>query len=103
MRKLLRIDLAAKKLEAFCREHHIRKLAFFGSVLREDFNDSSDVDVLVEFEPEHVPGLIRLSGMELELSALLGGRRVDLNTTLTLSPYFREEVLREAWVQYVAA
>ena len=99
----LRVPIPAKRIEAFCRRHHIRKLAFFGSVLREDFDARSDIDVLVEFDPDHVPGLIRLSGMELELSELLGGRKVDLNTAKTLSPYFRDEVLREARLQYVAA
>lgn len=99
----LRIPVPAESIEAFCRRHHIRKLAFFGSVLREDFDARSDVDVLVEFDPDHIPGLIRLSGMELELSELLGGRKVDLNTAKTLSPYFRDEVLRQARLQYVAA
>jgi predicted nucleotidyltransferase len=99
----LPIDIPTEKLTAFCRRHHIRKLAFFGSVLREDFGPASDVDVLVEFEPGHVPGLIRLSGMELELGELLGGRRADLNTAKTLSPYFRDEVLEEARTQYIAA
>ena len=99
----LRVQISAERIEAFCRHHHIRKLAFFGSVLREDFDAHSDVDVLVEFDPDHVPGLIRLSGMELELSELLGGRKVDLNTVKMLSPYFRDEVVREARLQYVAA
>ena len=68
-------------------------------MLRDDFRPDSDVDVLVEFEPEHIPGLIRFAGMELELSQLLGGRKVDLNTPQFLSPYFRDEVLEEAAVQ----
>lgn len=99
----LKISVPAGKVEAFCRRHHIRTLAFFGSVLRDDFDAGSDVDVLVEFEVGHVPGLIRLAGMELALSELFGGRKVDLNTVKTLSPYFRDEVLREARFQYVAA
>ena len=99
----LKIHVPSEQIEAFCQRHHIRKLAFFGSVLRDDFDSRSDVDVLVEFEPDHVPGLIRLSGMELELSELLDGRKVDLNTRKTLSPYFRDDVLREARFQYVAA
>lgn len=96
------IDLPIPQIETFCRRHHIRRLAIFGSALRGDFGPGSDVDVLVEFEPDHVPGLIRFSGMELELSDLLG-RRVDLNTPGTLSPYFRDDVMSEARVQYVAA
>lgn len=79
----------------FCRRHHIRKLSFFGSVLRDDFAPESDVDVLVEFERGAQVGLIALSGMEIELSGILG-RKVDMNTEGFLSPFFRDEVLREA-------
>ena len=96
------IDLPTPEIEAFCRRHHIRTLALFGSVLRGDFGPGSDIDVLVEFEPDHIPGLIRFSGLELELSDLLG-HKVDLNTPGTLSPYFRDDVMSEAQVQYVAA
>ena len=96
-----RIDIPKDKIVNFCRKHHIRKLALFGSVLREDFRPDSDVDVLVEFEPSHTPGLAFFS-MESELSKLLG-RRIDLNTPQFLSRYFRDEVLDEAEVQYVAA
>ncbi len=99
----VKIHVPSEEIEVFCRRHRIRKLAFFGSVLRDDFGAESDVDVLVDFEPEHVPGLIRFSGMELELGQLLGGRRVDLNTEKTLSPYFRDEVLQEARFEYGAA
>lgn len=88
------------KIAEFCRRHYICKLAFFGSVLRPDFGPNSDVDVLVEFEPGHVPGLAFFS-MENELSEILG-RKVDLNTPQFLSRYFREEVLAEAQVQYAA-
>jgi len=95
--------VSKEKIERYCRRHHIRKLSFFGSVLRDDFGPGSDIDVLVEFEPGHVPGLIRLAGMELELSQLLGGRRVDLNTPMCLSQHFREQVLSEAEALYVAA
>ena len=98
----LPIEVPREELEAFCQRHHIRKLAFFGSVLREDYEPSSDLDVLVEFEPDHIPGLIRLSIMEIELGELFGGRKVDLNTARTLSPYFRDDVLRQARVQYAA-
>lgn len=85
----------------FCRRNHIRKLAFFGSVLRTDFHDDSDVDVLVEFEPGHPVGLIRLAAMELELAQILG-RKVDMRTPADLSRYFRQEVLQSAQVQYEA-
>jgi hypothetical protein len=89
-----RIQIPSDALADFCRHNHIRSLSFFGSVLREDFGPQSDVDVLVEFEPGQVPGL-EFVRMKEELSQLLG-RRVDLNTPSSLSPYFRDEVLREA-------
>ena len=88
------------KITRFCRKHHIRKLAFFGSVLRDDFGPESDVDVLVEFEPGHVPGFAFFD-MEEELSIILG-RQVDLNTPQFLSPYFRDRVLAEAEVKFGA-
>ncbi len=95
------IDLTNSRIADFCARHHIRKLSLFGSVLRDDFRPDSDVDVLVEFEEGKAPGLIRLAGMELELSAMLGGRRVDMNTPRCLSRYFRAAVEKEAQLQYV--
>lgn len=95
------IQIPKSRIAEFCRKHHIRKLALFGSVLREDFQEGSDVDVLVEFDPGYPVGLIRLARVERELSELLG-YAVDLNTEGFLSPYFRDEVLKEAEVQYVA-
>ncbi|SRR6266498_5406668 len=95
------IPIDQAKIADFCRRHHIRKLAFFGSVLRDDFRPDSDVDVLVEFEPGHVPGLAFFS-MEAELSAILG-HKVDLNTPRFLSRYFRDQVQAEAEVQYEQA
>jgi len=83
----------------FCRRNQIRRLALFGSVLRGDFHPESDIDVLVEFEPAHVPGLFGIARMERELSAIFG-RKVDLRTAEDLSRYFRQDVLREAEVQY---
>ena len=88
-----------KEIKRFCRKHHIRKLSLFGSALREDFGPESDVDLLVEFDPEHIPGLIRLAGMEIELSEIVG-RKVDMRTLEDLSPYFRREVLDAAQVRY---
>jgi predicted nucleotidyltransferase len=96
----VQIAIAKDVLADFCRRHHIRKLSVFGSALRGDLKPDSDIDVLVEFEPGHVPGLIRLAGMERELSGLLGGRKADLRTPAELSRYFRDEVLAEAEVQY---
>ena len=98
----MRIEIDKETLARFCRRHRIRKLAFFGSVLRDDFGPTSDVDVLAEFEPGVRVGLIRLAGMENELSDLLG-RKVDLNTPGCLSPYFRKEVLNEAEVVHEQA
>ncbi len=94
------IDLPKDRIAEFCRAHHIRRLAVFGSALRSDFRPDSDIDILVEFEPEHIPSLFGMARLERELSALLGGRRVDLRTPEDLSRYFRQEVLEEAEVQY---
>ncbi|MSS73707.1 MAG: nucleotidyltransferase [Candidatus Latescibacteria bacterium] len=96
-----KIQVPQERIADFCRRSHIRKFAFFGSVLRDDFRQNSDVDVLVEFEPGHVPGL-KFFSMQRELSEMLG-RKVDLNTPEDLSRYYRDEVLAEAEVQYVTA
>ena len=96
------IEFPEDKIAAFCRRHHIRRLSLFGSILRDDFTPESDVDVLVEFEPDARVGLIRLAGIELELAEVLG-RKVDLNTPGFLIPHFRDEVLAEAEVHYDAA
>lgn len=87
-----------KKLDDFCRRHHIRRLSVFGSAIHGDLRQDSDIDVLVEFEPDHVPGLA-FFGMERELSEILG-REVDLNTPQFLSPYFRSRVVAEAETLY---
>lgn len=89
-------------VRAFCQRHHIARLALFGSALRNDFGPESDVDVLVEFESGHTPGLEFVS-MERELSSLLQNRRVDLVTPKFLNTRIREQVLREAEPLYVAA
>jgi predicted nucleotidyltransferase len=87
-------------IENFCRRHHIKKLALFGSYLRDDFGPESDIDFLVEFDPSHIPTLFDVAGMEIELSELLNGRKVDLRTPQDLSRYFRDEVIAQAEVQY---
>lgn len=94
----VRREVSKDRIADFCRRHHIRRLSFFGSVLREDFRPDSDIDVLVEFDPEHVPGLAFFA-MERELSEILG-RKVDLNTPAFLDPHFREEALGTAELQY---
>ncbi|MCD6364994.1 MAG: nucleotidyltransferase domain-containing protein [Planctomycetes bacterium] len=98
----VKIDIPKAKIEDFCRRNRIRRLAFFGSVLRDDFSPESDVDVLVEFEPDTRVGLITLAGMEIELSGILG-RRSEMHTIRGLNPHFRREVLDEAEVLYDAA
>ena len=99
MTERAQIEMPKKKIEEFCRKHYIRKLSLFGSALRDDFNTESDFDILVEFDPGHIPGLIKLAGMEIELAEILG-RKVDIRTAQDLSRYFREEVLNSAKVQY---
>lgn len=96
----VQLPVDQQAIAAFCRGHHIRKLAFFGSVLREDFRPDSDVDVLVEFEPEYIPGLIRLYQIEEELKTLLGGHQPDVVTFKALNRWIRDRVLAEAQVQY---
>jgi predicted nucleotidyltransferase len=93
------IELPRKEIATFCRTHHIARLSVFGSALTEDFGPDSDVDFLVEFEPGHVPGLIRFAGMELELTAIIG-RKADLRTPAELSTYVRDDVMAAAIVQY---
>jgi predicted nucleotidyltransferase len=94
----VQIDVPEEQLIEFCSRNHIKKISFFGSVLREDFTPQSDVDVLVEFEPGARIGLITLAGMEIELSAILG-RRAEIHTVKGLNPLFSEEVLKTAEVQ----
>lgn len=91
-----------RSLDELCRRHCIRRLSLFGSVLKGTDRPDSDVDLLVEFEPNAVPGLIGLAAIEAELSELMGGRRVDLRTPQELSRYFRDKVIREAEVQFAA-
>ena len=94
-----RISVPKEQIAEFCRRNHIRRLALFGSVLRDDFRPESDVDVLVEFEPGFHIGFLGLAHMERELSELLG-RKVDLRTPNELSRYFRDEVVRSSLVEY---
>ncbi|MCD4699254.1 MAG: nucleotidyltransferase family protein [Phycisphaerae bacterium] len=96
----VKVDADRGRIAQFCREHHIRRLALFGSVLRDDFSPESDIDVLVDFEKGHVPGLFGLTRLERELSGVFEGRKIDLRTPEDISRYFRENVLAEAEVQY---
>ena len=96
------IRIPKDQIEEYCKRNQVRRLSLFGSVLREDFGPDSDVDILVEFEPGTRIGLIRLSGLEIELGNIVG-RKVDLNTPGFLSKYYRDQILTEADVQYDAA
>jgi len=98
---VLPIQLDQERIAEFCRRHYIRKLALFGSVLTDRFTAESDVDVLVEFEEDHVPGLFGFVRMEAELSAITG-RKVDLRTAEDLSRYFRDQVVARAEPIYAA-
>ena len=95
------IVIPQDKIATFCRQHHIRRMALFGSILRDDLGPDSDIDVLVEFDPDHIPGLAFFTLQE-KLSQILG-RPVDLNTPQFLSPYFRQQIQAEAQVIYEQA
>ena len=92
----LQLEIDQQAIRDFCERHHIRRLALFGSVLRNCFDVSSYVDVLVEFDPTQVAGLIRFGGMERELGLLFGGRRADLVTLTGLNRHIRDRVLASA-------
>jgi uncharacterized protein len=97
-----RLEIDPDDLAELCRRFGIRKLSLFGSTLHGTAGLESDIDLLAEFEPDARPTYIDLARIEEELSALLGGRRVDLRTAAELGRHFRERVVREAEVQYGA-
>ena len=97
-----KIHIPGKTLKDFCQRNRIRRLSLFGSVLRDDFTSESDVDMVVEFEPDARVGMITLAGMEIELGRIVG-RKVELHTIDGLHPYFREDVLSLAKVAYEQA
>jgi len=90
------------ELETFCRRNHITKMSLFGSALRDELKTGSDIDILVEFDKNHMPGLFDVSRMEIELSETIG-HKVDLRTPEDLSKYFRDEVVKSAEVHYEEA
>ena len=96
------IEIPKDLIAFFCDQNGIRRLSLFGSILREVFSPASDIDLLVEFETGRVPGFLGMAHLEIELGNLLG-RKIDLRTPAELSRSFREEVIREAVPQYVAA
>jgi predicted nucleotidyltransferase len=95
------IEIPKDEIAAFCRRNGIRKLWVFGSALREDFRPDSDVDLLVDFQPDARAGLLDMAAMEIELGEMLG-RKVDLRTPAEISRYFRKNVLESAELQYDA-
>ncbi len=99
---MARISIDHDTLRLFCERHAVRRLSLFGSAVRDDFRPDSDVDVLVEFEPDRSPGMLGLYELEQELSQLLGGRKIDLVTERSLNHRLRDRVLASAEVQYAA-
>jgi uncharacterized protein len=97
---LTQLQINPHEIAEFCRRHYIRRLAFFGSVTSPEFGPESDVDVLVDFEPDHTPGFFALGRMQAELSELLAGREVDLVTQKFLNHRIRRRVLESAEVVY---
>lgn len=102
MNKRLPIRLETQQVAAFCQRHGITHMRLFGSVLRADFGPASDVDVLVEFAPGKTPGFFGLADMEAELSGLMNGRRIDLNTVNTFTTPMQSRILKEAEEIYAA-
>ncbi len=96
------IDLPEESITPFCIQNQIKRLALFGSVLRDDFHSDSDIDIIVEFVPGKRVGMLAMARIERELSQLFGGRKVDLRTPAELSRYFREDVMQKAEVCYDA-
>lgn len=94
------LAIPKEQIGRFCRHNHIRKLSLFGSALRQELRPDSDLDFLVEFEPDHVPGLLGVARMERELSTVFGGRKIDLRTPEDLSRHFRKQVIETAKIAY---
>ncbi|MBM3334678.1 nucleotidyltransferase family protein [Candidatus Sumerlaeota bacterium] len=93
------IEIPPDRIADFCRRNHIQRLSLFGSILGQDFGPDSDIDILVEFESGCTVGLLRMAGLEMELSQMIG-RKVDLRTPAELSRYFRDDVIRSSQLQY---
>ncbi|WP_040896811.1 nucleotidyltransferase [Xenococcus sp. PCC 7305] len=96
------MEISIGKIQLLCQKYHIHKLALFGSVLRDDFNHNSDIDILVEFNPEHIPGFIKLHQIQEGISQLFGGRKIDLVTQKFLNYQIKDKILAEMEVYYVA-
>jgi predicted nucleotidyltransferase len=98
--KTQNLDVSKDGIVHFCQHWHITKLSLFGSVLRDDFRPDSDIDILVEFQPGHIPGFLKLHRIQEELSSLLGNRQIDLVTPKSLNHRIRDRILAEAEVYY---
>ncbi len=96
-----KLDISTDRLAEFCEQNHVKKLAIFGSAIRDDFGPKSDVDILVDFLPNHTPGFFGLIEMEEKLSDIFGQRQIDLRTPQDLSRHFRDKVVAAAEVKYV--
>lgn len=97
-----KLGIQKQDIASFCRRHGIRELAFFGSVLRDDFRPDSDVDVLVDFDVQATPSLFDFVEIEEELSRLVG-RSIDLVGKSGLrNPFRRHEILRTRQVIFAA-
>jgi predicted nucleotidyltransferase len=97
------IKIPKQKIALYCKKNHIKKLALFGSFLRDDFSADSDIDFLVEFEKEHIPGFFTLIRMEEQLSQFFQGRKIDLRTPNDLSRYFKDNVIRNTEILYAGS
>ena len=100
--KVENIEIPIEKIKSLCQKYHINKFALFGSVMRNDFNQNSDIDVLVEFNPEYIPGFIKLYQIQEEISQLFNGREIDLVTPKFLNYQIKDKILAEMEVCYVA-
>lgn len=94
------LKISDQALKEICKNYHIVKLSFFGSVISDKFSENSDIDVLVEFAAGKTPGYLTIAKIERELSEIFDGKKVDIRTPAELSRYFRNEVLNNAYVQY---
>jgi len=100
MQRKVHINVPSEKIAAFCHSNFIKKLSLFGSVIHNNFGPNSDIDILVEFQPDHIPGFFKLARLRRDLSQIFNGRKVDLLTPEGISQYFRDDVLADAVVQY---
>jgi hypothetical protein len=90
------VDIPKDRISLFCAQNEIKRLALFGSVLRDNFRADSDIDIIVEFKPDKRVGMLTMARIERELSLIFGGRKVDLRTPAELSRYFRDDVMQKA-------